>query len=194
MILFYLKVMLWEILPLVPLVLLLRLGFFFYHRKKGLRTTVLHETGVICFILFLCALASQTISLDFLFRGEFQLKGEINLIPLKGIVEILNSGEWEFTLVNLAGNVLIFLPIGLLIPLLWEKRRKFRWAALAGFLTSLLIECLQLFSFRGTDVDDLILNTLGACAGWLVFAAFERAFLRTVEKFRMQGAACEKAS
>lgn len=68
-------------------------------------------------------------------------------------------------------NVILFLPLGFFLPVLWKKYRN-PWAAiLFGFCTSLLIEVLQVFTFRATDVNDLMTNTagtlLGYCAGRL---------------------------
>lgn len=69
-------------------------------------------------------------------------------------------------------NVVLFLPAGFLLPLFWEKYRSLEKAALAGFLFSLAIECSQLFSFRTTDLNDLMTNTLGAVLGWMLWRAY----------------------
>lgn len=70
-------------------------------------------------------------------------------------------------------NAVMFLPFGFLLPLLWKTCRSWKVTTLAGFLTSALIETIQLFCFRSTDVDDLMMNTLGASLGyalsWLCF-------------------------
>ena len=66
-------------------------------------------------------------------------------------------------------NVLLFMPLGFFLPVLWQRFRKLRWTVLFGFCTSLLIETLQLFTFRATDVDDLILNTMGVVLGYCMF-------------------------
>ena len=65
-------------------------------------------------------------------------------------------------------NVLLTVPLGFLLPMVWQKYRNFGDTLLAGFCTSLSIELLQLFSGRSTDIDDLIFNTLGVCLGFLV--------------------------
>lgn len=182
----YLQSMLLDLLPVLPVVLLLRLGVCFYHRKKGSKTTALHETGMILLALFLAGLASVTVSLDFLFRGDLTIHGGVSLLPFRTILIYSSGGTASELLINIWGNIGMFLPIGFCVPLLWEKRETFRWALLCGFSVSFLIELLQLFSFRTTDVDDLILNTLGACLGWLAFALLNRLFPRTVERFRMK--------
>ena len=70
-------------------------------------------------------------------------------------------------------NAVMFAPFGFLLPVLWRGCRKWGVTTLAGFLLSLTIEILQMFCFRATDVDDLLMNTLGAgfgyFAAWLFF-------------------------
>lgn len=58
-------------------------------------------------------------------------------------------------------NVLLFVPLGFFLPLFWKKFSAFGYTLLFGFCTSLLIELLQIFTFRATDVNDLITNTVG---------------------------------
>lgn len=63
-------------------------------------------------------------------------------------------------------NVLMTVPLGFFLPLVWRRYQSFSSTLFAGFFTSLAMELLQLFSSRATDVDDLIFNTLGVCLGW----------------------------
>ena len=76
----------------------------------------------------------------------------------------------RFTLqiwLNVLLNIALFVPLGVLLPLLWKPFRKWYAALGAGFGVSLLIELAQLFTGRGMcDVDDLFTNTLGAMLGW----------------------------
>ena len=65
-------------------------------------------------------------------------------------------------------NVLLFVPLGIFLPLLWKPFRKLWWAGLFGLGTSLLIEALQIFTYRATDVNDLMTNTFGTLLGWCV--------------------------
>ena len=89
----------------------------------------------------------------------------ISLIPF--------SDETGWLGVQRVLNAVMFAPFGFLLPVLWCKCRKWKVTVLAGFLLSLTIEILQMFCFRATDVDDLIMNTLGAgfgyFAAWLFF-------------------------
>lgn len=63
-------------------------------------------------------------------------------------------------------NVLLFVPLGFFLPFFWEHYRRILRTLCFGFCTSLLIEALQIFTFRASDVNDLMTNTLGTLVGW----------------------------
>lgn len=94
------------------------------------------------------------------------LRIELNFqwIPL---IDIVNEpvGYLKNTLLN----IILFMPMGFLLPALWREYRSFKATLFSGFATSLLIEILQIFTFRLTDVDDLITNTIGTVAGYYLW-------------------------
>ena len=65
-------------------------------------------------------------------------------------------------------NVLLFVPLGFFLPFFWKKFGNFGFTLLFGFGLSALIEFLQIFTFRATDVNDLITNTSGTVIGYLL--------------------------
>ncbi len=68
---------------------------------------------------------------------------------------------------NVLLNVALFLPLGILLPLVFRRFRRPDWTLLAGVGLSLAIESAQLFTDRGAfDVDDILNNSLGAILGW----------------------------
>lgn len=68
------------------------------------------------------------------------------------------------------GNFVMLLPLGIFLPLLYRKISNFLAVFLVSLLASTTIELLQLItSFRSADVDDIFLNTIGACAGFLIY-------------------------
>lgn len=83
-----------------------------------------------------------------------KLDNSINLIPF--------SSEGAMTYIL---NIIMFMPLGFLLPLIWENFRNAKKVVLMGFLMSLTIEICQLFNIRTTDIDDLMMNTLGALVG-----------------------------
>lgn len=82
----------------------------------------------------------------------------LNLIPLIGIVY-----DWKNSILN----VLLFVPLGMMLPIVWSKFRQKKSTLLFGFTTSLAIELLQILTFRATDVNDLLTNLLGTYLGFL---------------------------
>lgn len=78
----------------------------------------------------------------------------------------LRPFRYFFTDKTTLPNVVLFVPLGLFLTTLWKRFSSF-WRVLSfGFLVSLTIELLQIFTFRATDVNDLITNSLGTILGW----------------------------
>ena len=75
---------------------------------------------------------------------------EYNLIPF----------SHEIDMVGYALNILLFVPLGFLLPLTWTNEDSLRKALLWGVSFSLLIELSQLLNIRSSDIDDLLLNTI----------------------------------
>ena len=95
----------------------------------------------------------------------------INLTPLVNIADYSNTKE---LLINIAGNLCMFIPTGILLPILYKKLDSFWKVVLVGMSMSLLIELSQLAwcPTSVTDIDDLILNTLGAIIGYGIYCLF----------------------
>lgn len=71
-------------------------------------------------------------------------------------------------------NIIYFIPFGFLLPTLWQRFRSFIPCICTSLLFSLFIEISQLFNNRATDIDDLIMNTLGAIIGWFIFTVLSK--------------------
>lgn len=78
------------------------------------------------------------------------------------------SNDRGFCMDNAAGNVLLFFPLGILLPLIWTRLPFWRGMLIAIALSS-SIELVQYVSrawaYRTADVNDVILNSVGACLG-----------------------------
>ncbi len=90
------------------------------------------------------------------------IMGGVNLVPFDSLG------------IGLALNVVMFMPFGFLLPLIFKDSRSFWKTVSAGAVLSLTIELSQLLNYRTTDVDDLMANTCGACIGYLVWHAFTK--------------------
>ena len=96
---------------------------------------------------------------------------ESQYIPFKTIIEYVKHvhsfDDWFFK--NLACNILMFMPFGFLAPL-FIKRNKVWQILIYAIITSILIEVLQVLLGVGTgDIDDVILNAVGALIGFGVY-------------------------
>lgn len=87
----------------------------------------------------------------------------LNFIPLVDSFGSLSA------LRNAILNIVLFFPMGFLLPLIWEEWRAAKKVVLMGFAVSVCVELSQIFTFRATDIDDLVTNTLGALAGYWVW-------------------------
>ncbi|NEU29215.1 VanZ family protein [bacterium LRH843] len=97
-----------------------------------------------------------------------------NLIPLRSIYRItIFSPTVMDPLRIIAGNVIMFIPFGFLLPSIYERMRKPLTIVAIGCCFSISIEISQfLFTQRVSDVDDLILNTLGTWVGASFFYVY----------------------
>jgi glycopeptide antibiotics resistance protein len=88
----------------------------------------------------------------------------INLVPFVNLLDYPSKKE---ILINVIGNGALCIPTGIVTPLLYPHLNSFKKTVMTGFLISLTIEIIQLpFAVRCSDVDDLILNTLGCVIGY----------------------------
>lgn len=142
--------------------------FICYARKRRYHISVRHIVGVCFFqllLLFIFILTGVPSLKQILEDGIRFWPDSLNLIPFAYI----KDGVAPYI-----ANIILFIPFGFLCPLLWKSKRFWYRTVFAGFLLSLLIETSQLFTFRVTDIDDILMNTLGACAGFFCFVLFRR--------------------
>lgn len=121
-----------------------------------------------------------------LFTYNYYVYGKsVNLVFFDSIKLMLDSGDpWLFAK-NVLGNVVLFFPLGFLLPIFYKPMRFFPSCLLISFGTSLLIEiCQYEFAERIFDVDDIFLNTVGSILGWIVFKIFHGLYVFTIKKIR----------
>jgi glycopeptide antibiotics resistance protein len=87
---------------------------------------------------------------------------QLNAIPFAGMISDLR---------DTCLNVVLFVPFGIFLPILWNKYRNIKSTILTALCFSVMIEFAQLFTFRATDINDIITNTAGALAGFLAAKA-----------------------
>ncbi len=126
----------------------------------------------VCYILLLLnMLFFSRITLLELFNSQRVIVRSINLIPFHSIMEFtFGSSSKVFALGNVAGNVVLFLPLGFYL-LFFKEHKRAETSLLTVFLVSLCVEVIQgLLGIGVSDVDDIILNCLG---GWIGIAGYQ---------------------
>ena len=96
----------------------------------------------------------------------------INLVPFNDGLEI-----------SAILNIIFFMPFGFLLPTLWKKYRALLPTLYTGILFSIIIEIGQLFiPFRASDINDLIMNSIGTIFGWIIFNIMSKIFYKLSNK------------
>lgn len=97
---------------------------------------------------------------------------EPNFIPLRNIGIYLANLDSGFWLRNLVGNLVLLLPLGLVGPIVFPWMDRWMHVLLAAVAISVAIETAQLWvPDRSADVDDLLLNVVGAMLGYAILSA-----------------------
>lgn len=93
----------------------------------------------------------------------------VNLVPFRTMKSYIKYSGFFHSLTNIFGNILIFVPLGILLPILYKNYKKITKVLIHAILLSLFIESIQFFIGRSVDIDDLILNSLGALGGYFIY-------------------------
>ena len=163
-------------------------------KKIGCKLSIEHTVIVCIFVYYLTGVLNLTgiPSIMDIVHNSFGIiapKGlnipqdEINLIPFRWITEGVRP---------YIENILLFIPFGFMLPCIWKKYEVLWKTALSGITFSLIIELSQLFNKRITDIDDLLMNTLGALIGWVIFRLLGEPLAKLQDKVSVQSTNIEK--
>lgn len=129
--------------------------------------------GTLLFAVYIIALAYFMFFCEGYGRNVTRETYRYNLLPFHEIQRFWYKRTelgFQTVFLNLAGNVVAFIPFGFFLPLITHGRSRFLNTVMMTFLFSTLIEFIQLLTKVGSfDVDDMILNTLGGIIGCMIF-------------------------
>jgi glycopeptide antibiotics resistance protein len=138
--------------------------------KRGMPTKKAYASSVLNFVvtIFLLGLLILTLA------PSADRARTVEWMPFEQLGQ--GGSSREAVVAEMLGNVILFIPVGLLAPARWQAMRSFKRVILAGAAFSLLIETLQfaLNLGRQPSVTDIIMNTSGATLGWLLFLLLRR--------------------
>lgn len=134
------------------------------HRKHGFVLLVIYLVLLTYFLFFAEAMGRTP---------DMRVDYSYNLTLFKEIRRFIVHRDilgYKAMILNIAGNVVAFMPFGFILPEVWDQLNRWYTITLMGFLFSLGIELVQLVGRVGSfDVDDLLLNTIGALLGYFAF-------------------------
>lgn len=154
-------------------------------RKKGKGLTSCRSVVMVLFVCYMAGLLSLTalpngLWTDIWYRLRYHHDSGIRYHFFTFEYNLIPDFWRDFGMEGL-GNLLLYIPFGLFVPLLWNKAKGWRTPVL-GFVLCLSIETIQLFIDRSLDANDLILNTAGAAVGYGLFALLRLVLPNFVEK------------
>ena len=156
----------------LPCWLVIRL---YRRRTPGHAQSARREILLVTVVVYLLCLATLTLTpngsprLRAAGTGGIELRPNLTSLTCSSVNLPSAPNAHAFCLQNAAGNILLFFPLGIFLPLVW-RRLRFRHGIQIAIAFSISIELVQYLSsawgsYRSADINDVILNSLGASIG-----------------------------
>ena len=155
--------------------------------KQPRKRTIANELTAFLFIAYVATVLALTILPISISNFQNPKEPGYNFVPIintsKYLIASLASTDpmmAKFAIANIIGNLVLFIPFGIFLPLLFSACRSIKKLMLISFCCSFSIEMIQLIliqfgTYRTADIDDILLNTLGAMLGfWLISTLNEK--------------------
>src|SRR5659263_17885 len=167
---------------IIPLLLIYAITSYIIFRNKNISR--IRYSIYLCLAIYLSAVTAVTIfpipidkrAIEDTIATGYNT-GRYNLIPFKTIIGMASNSNFRITaLKNIGGNILLLMPLGFGVPLIWNKYNHIKKSIVIGLLSTVSIELIQLlvstligYQYRSFDVDDIILNLIGFIMGFIVY-------------------------
>ena len=143
---------------------------------------ILNITFIFYILLMIWLLFGQRMGRELYGSYWDVLSSNINLTPfstIKLFIRAIIGSDYEYTVrhsvINLAGNVIMFIPLGFFIPFVLKNSSSFIQSIIICSIIIILIETVQLFTLLGSfDIDDFILNLAGSIIGYIIYSGGKR--------------------
>ena len=158
-------------------------AFFAFITRKKLAAPL--RTHLLRFVFLVYVVCVFMLTLSFSKSGS---AGSVNFVPFSSVFYALDSG-FETARYLIALNIIMFIPMGVLLPCVFKKVDKLYKAALISLAATIVIELIQiLLPVRAFDIDDILMNTLGCAIGFALFAVFSWMFKKREHKLQTKTA------
>ena len=134
-----------------------------YQKRTGRIIEKRRRTAIVLSPVYIMFVLQVTV-----FLRQFGSIYEIDLIPFD------RPGGIRYIILYALANAVIFIPLGVLNPIVCKKMQSMRLCFLAGFLFSCLIESMQLLLGCGRfQTEDIIMNTVGEIIGYVIWRTYK---------------------
>ena len=144
--------------------------YFLLLRKWGKPQSFFHIAAAFVFGYYLFGILTVT---GIGYTSTISFRPKISLTPFIGMI----TGPLETIL-----NIVLFVPLGIFLPLLYKKYHRVTKVLLTGFLLSLSVEIVQMLDWGSSDINDLITNTAGTYIGFWVYCLLSRVLPAKLKK------------
>lgn len=151
---------------------------------KSRKFNVAREFIKFMFLVYFFGVLSYTMGHTYSDLQERMSLSSINFVPIIETIKMFTQGDLNNAIYQVGGNFIMFIPLGMFLVILYKECNNILRVGVVSFMCTFLIEFNQWIGGRGADVDDLIINTLGGVAGYLIYKLLEKA-VKKVNLFRM---------
>lgn len=144
------------------------------------RRTVVSEGLLWIFVFYLILLLMLTTFRTTYFPWQLQFNwnrstSSINLIFLKQTLKLLRGSSLVDFFYNSVGNIIWFIPFGMLFPNIIRRKQAFKMTLFSGIILSMFIETMQFGLNTGvSDIDDVFFNVMGIVIGYWIIHLFRK--------------------
>ena len=162
---------------LTPILTIFLIGYFLVYKKLLKGTKTIKKSQILLYSVSICYVVIVIGATFFSRTPSETYNDKMNLNLFSSYVEayhdigvvLLNN----VLLRNLILNIMLFIPLGFLIPMYSDKLKKMYIVVPIGLLATLTIEFTQHFNDYGTfEIDDALNNTIGTLLGYCIFMIF----------------------
>ena len=145
-------------------------------KQERIERVIIYLIFALYLLLLIKILFISRVSLNELFDSSRDVRRSFNLIPFQSINNYLSVGAEGFSIGNIFGNFILFMPLGVYLPLL-KKDKRISTNMFYIFIATVLVEVLQwTLGIGAADIDDVILNFAGGFIGILGYKLFHWMF------------------
>lgn len=160
--------------------IVLRLFYLKFIKKNSKKIKFGHEFILTVFVMYILLLLFLTVFRVQYFPWQVHIiknrpLSDINWIPLVQTLKLSQGESILDFMYNLYGNILWFIPFGIMLPILTQKSLELKSIIISGMFLSILIEGLQFLLMTGvSDIDDVIFNTIGVIIGSCIYQLIKK--------------------